>query len=281
MKDVASRGIRGASRPADGGRDWLGATAREHVFVILPLPVAVTGRDSLERALRKDVGAGRDLERRVRVVGGVGDVVIRPALAAEILPEELVVAGGEFLDPGLQKVDRVDGAGPAVDIGIRSRAPAGAVGSRPGPGSLRHHPDVGRFHRQRQIQVVDIGDVVIDQRDQLVVRNFVVGFRRDLRIDQVAVVANRPLRELILGIVVGSLGDVGPIPHHDAIRDRFAAGLGQGDGAVPVRIPSQGIGETGRCQVLAIGSNADAGAIPKDQRKAYENALAGFQAEVI
>ena len=98
MQDVASRGIRGASRPADGGRDRLGAPAREHVFVILPLPVAVAGWDILDRALRKDVGAGRDLDGRVRVVGGVGDVVKGPAFAAEILPQELIVAGGEFPD---------------------------------------------------------------------------------------------------------------------------------------------------------------------------------------
>ena len=89
----ASRLIRSASRPSDGGRDRSGAAAREHVFVILPLRVAVAGRDVLERALRKDVGAGRDLDGRVRVVGGVGDVIKGPALlfAAEILPEELVV----------------------------------------------------------------------------------------------------------------------------------------------------------------------------------------------
>ena len=147
---------------------------------------------------------------------------------------------------------------------------------------MGHHPDVGRFHRQRQIEVVDIGDVVIDQRDQLIVRNFAVGFRRDLRIDQVAVVANRPLRELILGIVIGSLGDVGPIPHHDAIRDRVAAGLGQWRWSGARSDPIAGDwGGSRRCQVLAVGPNADAGAIPEDQRKTYENGFAGFQAEVI
>ncbi len=146
---------------------------------------------------------------------------------------------------------------------------------------MGHHPDVIRLHRQRQIEVVDVGDVVIDEGDQLVVRNFAVGFRRDLRIDQIAVVANRPLRELILGIVIGSLGDLGPIPHHDAIRDRVVAGLGVGDGAVPVGIVSQGVRESGRGEEFAIGPNADARAIPEDQRKAHENAFAGFQAEVI
>ena len=83
--------IRSAPRPPDGGLDRCGAAAREHVFVVLPLRVAVAGRDALERALRKDVGAGRDLDGRVRVVGGVGDVIKGPAFAAEILPQELVV----------------------------------------------------------------------------------------------------------------------------------------------------------------------------------------------
>jgi hypothetical protein len=85
------------------------------------------------------------------------------------------------------------------------------------------------------------------------------------------VVANRPLRELILGIVFGSLGFVGPIPHHDAIW-----GLGIGDGAMPVQTPIQGIREAGRGEVFAVGSNADAGAIPEDQRKTHEDALARF-----
>ncbi|KAG0505967.1 MAG: hypothetical protein Udaeo_06670 [Candidatus Udaeobacter sp.] len=146
---------------------------------------------------------------------------------------------------------------------------------------MGHHPDVRRFHRQRQIEIVDIGDVVIDQREQLIVRNFAVGFRCDLRIDQVEVVANRPLRELILGIVIGSLRGIGPIPHHDAIWDRVAAGLGIGDGAMPGGPVSQGIGVSGRGEILAVGSNADAGAIPEDQRKAHENALAALQAEII
>ena len=281
MEDHASRWIRSAPRPPDGRRDRQGAAAREHVFVVLPLSVAIAGRDRLERALRKDVGAGRDLDGRVRVVGGVGDVVKGPAFFAEILSQELVVLDGEFLDVGLQKLDRVDSSGPAVNIGIRPRTPASPVGSRSSPGSLGHHPDVVRRHRQRQIDVIDIGDIVIDQGDQLVVRNFIVGFRRDLRIDQVAVVANRPLRELVFGIVIGSLGDLGSIPHHDAVRDRVATGLRSGDGAVPLGIPSQGIWESARRQVLAIGSNADAGAIPEDQRNAHENALAGFQAEVV
>ena len=146
---------------------------------------------------------------------------------------------------------------------------------------MGHHPDVVRRQRQRQIDVVDIGDIVIDQGDQLVVRNFVVGSRRDLRIDQVAVVANRPLCELVFDIVIGSLGDLGSIPHHDAVRDRVATGLRSGDGELPVGIPSQGIGESARRQVFAIGSNADAGAIPEHQRNAHENALAGFQSEVV
>ena len=154
-------------------------------------------------------------------------------------------SGGELPDRGLQEVDRVDGSGPTVNIGIRPGAPAIPVGIRSSPGFLGHHPDVRRFHRQRQIEIVDIGDVVIDQRDQLIVRNFAVGFRRDLRIDQVEVVANRPLRELILGIVIGSLGDVGPIPHHDAVWDRVAAGLGIGDGAMPVWIRIAGDGSVG------------------------------------
>src|SRR4029077_5413343 len=112
----ASLSIRSASRPSDGSRDRLGAAAREHVFVSLPLSVAVAGGDGFERALRKDVGAGRDLERRAR---GVGDVVKGPALpfSAEILSEELVVAGGEFPERGLQNGDRVDGASPTVNIG--------------------------------------------------------------------------------------------------------------------------------------------------------------------
>ncbi len=173
-------------------------------------------------------------------------------------------------------MDRVDGSGPTVNIGIRPGAPASPVGIRSSPGFLGHHPDVRRFHRQRQIEIVDIGDVVIDQRDQLIVRNFAVGFRRDLRIDQVGVVANRPLRELILRIVIGSHGDGGPIPHHDAIWDRVVAGLGIGDGAIPVWVPSQGIRETGRGEELAIGPNADARAIPEDQRKAHEDALVAF-----
>ena len=93
MQGRASRLIRSAARPPDGGLDRCGAAAREHVFVILPLRVAVAGMDVLDRALRKDVGAGRDLDGRVRVVGGVGDVIKGPALlfAAEILSEELVV----------------------------------------------------------------------------------------------------------------------------------------------------------------------------------------------
>ncbi len=101
----ASPLIRSASRPSDGGFDRRAAAAREHVFVVLPLSVAVAGRDRLERALRKDVGAGRDLDGRVRVVGGVGNVIKGPAFAAKILPQKLagvlLVALGEFPDGGL------------------------------------------------------------------------------------------------------------------------------------------------------------------------------------
>ncbi len=79
MQGRATRLIGGAACPSDRRRDRQRAAAREHVFVVLPLPVAVAGGDGLERALREDVGAGRDLEGRVRVVGGVGDVVKRPA----------------------------------------------------------------------------------------------------------------------------------------------------------------------------------------------------------
>ena len=39
-------------------------------------------------------------------------------------------------------------------------------------------------------------------------------------------VANRPFRELIFGVVIGRLGDASPIPHHGAVWDRVAAGLG-------------------------------------------------------
>src|SRR4029077_1216232 len=99
----ASLSIRSASRPSDGSRDRLGAAAREHVFVSLPLSVAVAGGDGFERALRKDVGAGRDLERRA---GGGGDVIKGPAFAAKILLQERVVSGGEFPERGLQNGDR-------------------------------------------------------------------------------------------------------------------------------------------------------------------------------
>ena len=45
---------------------------------------------------------------------------------------------------------------------------------------------------------------------------------------------------------------------------------------------SQGIREAcARCEVFAVGPDADAGAIPEDQRKAHENAFALFQAEII
>ncbi len=270
--------IGGAASPSDGRRDRLRAAAREHVFVILPLPVPVARRRSLERALRKDVGARRDFQRCVRVVG---HVVERPALSAEILPEELVVVGGECPDFGLQKVDRINGASPAVDVGIRAGRPAAAVGGRPGAGALRHHPDVVGLHGQLQVEVVDVGDVVIDQRDQLVVRDLAIGPCRDLRIDQVAVVADRPLRELILDVVVGSLRDAGPIPHHDAVLDRVLAGFGIGNGAVPVGVVCQRIGESGRCEVLSVGPDADTGAVPENQRHAHEDAFARLQTEVV
>ena len=42
-----------------------------------------------------------------------------------------------------------------------------------------------------------------------------------------------------------------------------------------------GCGLSARRQILAVGSNADAGAIPEDQRKAHENAFVVFQTEVI
>ena len=133
VEDRASRSIRNAPGPPDGRRDRRGAAAREHVFVVLPVSVAIAGRDPLDRALRKDVGAGRDLDGGVRVVGGIGDVVKGPAFFAEILSQEQVVRIGEFLDSGLQKLDRVDGSGPAINIGIRPGLQPVRLGSGPVP----------------------------------------------------------------------------------------------------------------------------------------------------
>ena len=273
MQPLAALRIRGASGPWNGDGNLPGATAREHVDVVI-----VSGSGVREWAFREDVGAGRDLAGRVR---RVGNVVKGPAFAfvAEILPEELVVVGGEFPDRVLQDFDRVDGAGPTVNFGIRAGLPAGPERKRP---PLGHQPDVVRLHRQRQIEAVHVGDVVIDQRDQLIVGNLVVAFRRDLRIGQVVVVANRPLRKLILAVDSDTLVRA-PIPHHDAVRDLATNRcLGIGDGAHRVAIVSQRIRASRRGrQILAVGPDEDAAAIPENQRKLHENALAGFQAEVV
>ena len=54
-------------------------------------------------------------------------------LAAEILSQELIVVRGEFPDVSLQKINRVDGAGPAVNIGVRPGPPAIPVRIRRSP----------------------------------------------------------------------------------------------------------------------------------------------------
>ena len=111
VKDFASLFIRG-SRRADEHFDRLGAAAREHVSVGLPLSVViVVFSPFVEGAQRKDVGAGRDLSVRVRLVEDA-DVKMGPAFAAKIPSEAVVVVvSGEFPDFLLQIFDRVDGAG--------------------------------------------------------------------------------------------------------------------------------------------------------------------------
>src|SRR5262249_43449205 len=89
--------IRGGPRPTDGGLPRLGATAREHVFVSLPVRrVDVAGDCIFDRAFGEDVGAGRNLYGR-----RVGDVVERPAVTAKIPFEELIVVLSEFPDVSL------------------------------------------------------------------------------------------------------------------------------------------------------------------------------------
>ena len=66
MQSFAWRYIRCAARPPDGGLFRLRAAAREHVFVIPPVRVAVAGVYIFERALGEDVGAGRNLYGGIR-----------------------------------------------------------------------------------------------------------------------------------------------------------------------------------------------------------------------
>ena len=87
VKDFASLFIR-VSRRADGHFDRLGAAAREHVSVGLPLSVViVVFSPFVEGAQRKDVGAGRDLSVCVRLVEDA-DVKMGPAFAAKIPSED-------------------------------------------------------------------------------------------------------------------------------------------------------------------------------------------------
>ncbi len=212
--------------------------------------------------------------------GRDGEVERGPALfLVEIMSQELVVRAGKSRDFCLQLDIRACGSGPAENIGVRPGGPVIPVVAY--RSDLGHHPGVVRLKRQRQIEAVDIGDIVIGQGDQLAQRNLTVGVLRDLRIAQVVVVANRPLRELVSDIVSGTIGDLGPIPHHDAVQDRVVTGLRVGDGALRVGIPILGIDGSARRQVCAIGSNGDAAAIPEHQRNGHLNALAGFQAEVV